>query len=75
MRCERSGGVVRGLSLALVGVLFTGFLAYWAGVDAALAAYPLARGEHYSFTGPIRAEQSGASDSDGSGDPPHWMGL
>jgi len=35
---------------------FVGFLAYWAGLDVGFAAWPLARGEHYSFLRPIRPE-------------------
>jgi hypothetical protein len=58
-----------------IGVLLTGFLSYWAGLDAAFAAYPLARGEHYSLTGPIRSPSADQIASDEKLDPPHWMGL
>jgi hypothetical protein len=58
-----------------IGVLLTGLLSYWAGLDAAFAAYPLARGEHYSFTGPIRSTPGDRSAFDEKPDPPHWMGL
>jgi hypothetical protein len=36
-----------------VGVLVTGFLAYWAGLDLALGGWPLAQGDPYSFLGPL----------------------
>ena len=31
-------------------LVLAGFAAYWAGLDAAVGAWPLARGRHYSLT-------------------------
>jgi hypothetical protein len=36
-----------------IGIAFTAFMAYWAGLDIAFGAYPLMEGRHYSFRGPI----------------------
>jgi len=37
-------------------LVLVGFAAYWAGLDASVGAWPLARGRHYSPTGPIQAD-------------------
>jgi len=37
-------------------LVLTGFAAYWAGLDAAIGAWPLARGRHYSLTERIEAD-------------------
>lgn len=34
-------------------LVLAGFAAYWAGLDAAVGAWPLARGRHFSPTGQI----------------------
>jgi hypothetical protein len=39
-----------------IGVVFVGFLSYWAGFDIGIGAWPLTCGRHHSFTGPIRLE-------------------
>lgn len=36
-----------------IGVVTSAFLAYWAGLDLAIGAWPLARGLPYRFTRPI----------------------
>ena len=41
---------------ALTLVALVGFLSYWAGLDVAFGAWPLARGEAYSFLRPIPVE-------------------
>jgi hypothetical protein len=45
-------------------IVLNGFLAYWAGVDLGFAAWPLARGEPYSFRRPIRPDESPEPDED-----------
>lgn len=52
-----------------IGVLVTGFLAYWAGLDLALGGWPLARGEPYSFRGPLPPPRGAAGDDDDPQDP------
>jgi len=37
-------------------LVLAGFLAYWAGLDASLGAWPLVGGRHYSFRGPIECD-------------------
>ena len=37
-------------------LVLTGFMAYWAGLDTAVGAWPLARGRHYSLTCRIEAD-------------------
>jgi hypothetical protein len=53
-----------------IGVVFTAFMAYWAGVDIAFGAYPLMKGRHYSFRGPIRRSERSAGPRDLS----PWLG-
>jgi hypothetical protein len=43
------------------GVVLTGTLAYLAGLDTALAAWPLARGQDYGFARPLRREETDRS--------------
>ena len=52
------------------GVVLTGVLAYWAGLDAAFAAWPLARGQDYGFTRALNAdEESGEEERAGNMSP------
>ena len=37
----------------VIGVVVTGFLAYWAGLDLAFGAWPLMTGRSYRFTSGI----------------------
>jgi hypothetical protein len=46
------GLALRGAGFA-IGVVATGFLAYWAGFDGGIGGLPLLRGRPYSFRGPI----------------------
>jgi hypothetical protein len=39
-----------------VGVVLSGFLAYWAGLDLAFGAVPLMEGRSYGFERPLDAE-------------------
>jgi hypothetical protein len=61
-----------------VGVLTTALLAYCAGFDLALAAWPLVLGQPYSFRGSIEApEEESESDDDEAGwqdRPGSWTG-
>jgi hypothetical protein len=38
-------------------LVLVAFVAYWAGLDAAVGAWPLARGRHYSPTGMIELDR------------------
>jgi hypothetical protein len=42
---------------ALTLVTLVGFVSYWAGLDVAFGAWPLARGELYAFLRPIPVEE------------------
>jgi hypothetical protein len=44
---------------AAIGMIATGFFAYWAGLDLGIGAWPLMHGRHYRFNGPIDAQGSG----------------
>jgi len=61
-----------------IGVVLVAFLSYWAGLDLAFGAWPLARGQSYSFTGaidpPVEATPED-EENDELADPPPWMGL
>jgi hypothetical protein len=59
----------------LVGVLFAGLAGYWAGLDLAFGAWPLACGAKYSLTRPIPQPSPETDDVAGAQDPPHWTGL
>ncbi len=51
-----------GWAVGLIGLV--GFLAYWAGLDVGFAAWPLARGEPYSFRRSIRPEPAAEPGED-----------
>lgn len=38
-------------------LVLAAFTAYWAGLDASVGAWPLARGRHYNPIGPIEADR------------------
>jgi len=52
--------------------MFGAFCAYWAGFDAAIAAWPLARGRPYRFAKDIPPEQPW-EPSDGNHGGPWWV--
>lgn len=55
-----------------IGVSTIGLLAYAAGLDIGIGAWPLLTGRHYSFTGPIEPDgpdQPGAGSGSGSNRP------
>jgi hypothetical protein len=58
-----------------IRVLFVGFVSYWAGLDLGYGAYPLACGDEYSLTRPIRSRAAEERAAPEPGDPPHWLGL
>ena len=59
-----------------IGVVLTGFLSYWAGLDLAFGAWPLVRGQPYSLTGSIdQPVEADPEADDDAADPPPWMGL
>lgn len=72
-----TAGLLVGFRLAgaepAIGVACNGFLAWWAGLDAALAAYPLTMGRAYSFSGPIPSDPCDAEQDDA--ELPPWMGV
>lgn len=50
-------GVLHGLDLwPWTLLVLVSFAAYWAGLDASVGAWPMARGRHYCPTGPIEAD-------------------
>jgi hypothetical protein len=51
-----AGAELRG-DWALTLLALVGFLSYWAGLDVAFGAWPLARGEPYAFLRPIPVEE------------------
>jgi hypothetical protein len=58
-----------------IGVVLTALLSYWAGLDLAFGAWPLVRGQPYSFTGWIDQPVEAGPDEEEPTDPPPWMGL
>ena len=54
-----------------IGIATTGFIAWWAGVDLAIGAWPLLGGRDYRFHGPIAADPEPDADpaDQASGDP------
>lgn len=60
-----------------IGVVVTGFLAYWAGLDTAFAAWPLVLGQDWGFRREILPDPRSAEEDSPvePGDPPRWLGY
>jgi hypothetical protein len=54
-----------------IGIVFSAFMGYWAGMDMAFGAYPLMEGRHYSFSGPIFPSGRRSDSRDGLSP---WLG-
>ncbi len=65
--------VLVGLELSdPIGVVTSAFLAYWAGLDLAIGAWPLASGRPYRFTRPIPPAAGDRRGSDASEERSPW---
>lgn len=58
-----------------IGVVFTAFLAFWAGTDVAFGAWPLVTDRSYGFSTPIEPAGEEETTGEDPADPPQWMGL